>query len=119
MLCLQICLVFGHLWSTNDALLRKRLLLLLHQHGTTLSVVRAHLDTLLSEIEDGDDEAKVCTALSLRLAARARAVVHHLMTSWLQAPLVCESASAWCVRGDLFKAFANATMNLERPISIL
>ena len=56
---MQICLIFGHLWSTNDTLLRKRLLLLLHQHGTTLSVVRAHLDTLLFEIEDGDDAAKV------------------------------------------------------------
>lgn len=61
--CAQICLIFGHLWATNDTLLRKRLLLLLHQHGTTLSVVRAHLDTLLSDIEDADDAAKVCTLL--------------------------------------------------------
>lgn len=56
---MQICIVFGHLWSTNDAFLRKRLLLLLHQHGAALSTVRAHLDTLLFDIEDGDDPAKV------------------------------------------------------------
>jgi hypothetical protein len=59
----QMCIVIGHLWSTNDTLLRKRILLLLHQHGATLTHVRAHLDTLLFDIEDGDDPAKVRPSL--------------------------------------------------------
>ena len=56
---LQICLVIGHLWATNDLLLRKRLLLLLHQHSSTLGAVRGHLQSLYADIVDGEDRDKV------------------------------------------------------------
>lgn len=59
----QICLIFGHLWSTNDTLLRRRLLLLLHQKGAILGTVRAHLDSLYADISDGDDPDKVCAVV--------------------------------------------------------
>lgn len=59
-MAVQVCLIFGHLWSANDALLRRRLLLLLHQKGATLGAVRAHLDSLYADIADGEDADKVC-----------------------------------------------------------
>jgi hypothetical protein len=60
---MQICLIFGHLWATNDTLLRKRLLLLLHQHGTALGAIRGHLQSLYDDVDDGDDAAKVCRTI--------------------------------------------------------
>jgi hypothetical protein len=68
---MQICLIFGHLWSTNDTLLRKRLLLLLHQHGTTLASVRDHLASLLFDIADGDDPGRVRCLPPLSFFTRA------------------------------------------------
>jgi hypothetical protein len=48
--CVQTSIIFGYLWATGDVLLRKRLLMLLHQQKASLGAVRAPLEALYSEI---------------------------------------------------------------------
>jgi hypothetical protein len=55
----QISLIFGYLWSSGDTLLRKRLLLLLHQHRATLATVRAHLDSTYTDISLSTKEVSI------------------------------------------------------------
>lgn len=50
LLHLQVGLIFGYLWGTGDALLRKRLLALLHQRQASLATVRTYLESLYADI---------------------------------------------------------------------
>lgn len=64
-LCVQLSVIFGYLWATGDLLLRKRLLMLLHQQKATLTTVRAHLSVLYAEIIQQVEVRIYCRAYDL------------------------------------------------------